>query len=349
MRSRANSTRNSKGEFVNKVQALIVAVFCFLFSSLLLADLALEQGSVAEDGPTKIYCQMAILDLDQINDADQNFSASLFVSCRWNDPREAHEGPGKITKNLNEAWHPSLFFLNPQRIWQQLPDSLDISPSGDVVQRQKVWGDFSQPLNLRDFPLDTQTLEITLVAARSDDFADIELLQDPESPSFLAERFSVADWKIIDSGVRAEPLVLPTGEKAEAFAFVFTAQRLTNYYLVKFIAPLLMILVLSWVVFWIDPTEGGAQLGVAVTTCLTVIAYHLSLSSRLPKIAYLTHLDVFVFGATLLVFLAMIEVVTTTGLARSGRVDTARRLDRTSRLLFPSALALVGLYSFAWR
>jgi len=50
----------------------------------------------------------------------------------------------------------------------------------------------------------------------------------------------------------------------------------------------------------------------------------------LAKEGFLTHFDVFVLGATLLVFLAMIEVVTMTGLARSGKVESARKLDRIS-------------------
>jgi len=52
----------------------------------------------------------------------------------------------------------------------------------------------------------------------------------------------------------------------------FTADRISNHYLVKVMAPLLMIVLLSQVVFWLSPSEGGSQLGVAVTSFLTVIA-----------------------------------------------------------------------------
>ena len=109
-----------------------------------------------------------------------------------------------------------------------------------------------------------------------------------------------------------------------------------------------MIVVLSGVVFWLDPKEGGSQLGVAVTAFLTVIAYHIALSSKLPEISYLTRFDVFVFGVTLLVFLAMIEVVITTGLARTDRLKAARWLDRVCRVVFPATLALIAVYAFVW-
>lgn len=158
----------------------------------------------------------------------------------------------------------------------------------------------------------------------------------------------MADWKIVSSTVSTEPYATPAGDAAPCFSFIFTAERLSNHYLIKVIAPLLMIVTLSCVVFWLDPREGGSQLGVAMTTFLTVIAYHIALSAKLPEISYLTRLDVFVFGATLLVFLAMIEVVITTGLARTERVNAARWLDRVCRLLFPGALVLITLYAFVW-
>jgi len=300
-------------------------------------------------GPTNIYCVMAILDLDQISDAEQSFTVNLFVRCSWNDPREAHGENGVIIRELREVWTPTLFFLNRQKVWSAWDPRVEITPSGYVTYRQNFWGDFSQPLNLREFPFDNQELEIMLVNGGSSDFGNLELLPDPDLASFIEERSSVVNWEIIGSAVRTEPHVLPTGHQVEAISLVFSVQRLSEYYLIKFIAPLLLILGLSWVVFWLDPTEGGAQLGVAVTTCLTVIAYHLAISSSLPAIPYLTRMDVFVFGATLLVFLSMIEVVTTTGLARSGRVKAARWMDRMSRLLFPSLLVLIMLYAFVLR
>jgi len=304
---------------------------------------------VPEDGgPTTILCAIAVLDLDDISDASQNFTVNLVARFQWHDPREAHEGKGKIVKELSEIWHPHLFFVNMQRTWSTLGGGVEISPSGEVVLRQQFWGDFSQPLALHDFPFDQQVFEIKTVTAGPEEFGEIALIQDPEVGSFITENYSVANWEVTKSEVGSEPLLLPGRQKVEAFTFRFTAARHSNHYVIKIIAPLLMIVILSWVVFWLDPSEGGSQLGVAVTSFLTVIAYHVALSSKLPEISYLTRFDVFVFGSTLLVFFAMLEVVLTTGMARTGRIKGARWLDRVCRVLFPGILTLVGLYAFVW-
>lgn len=299
-------------------------------------------------GATPIRCAMAVLDVDEISDADQNFTVNLFARFQWTDPREAHGRNGKIAKGLDEVWHPHLFFSNMQRTWSTVGGSVEISPEGEVVLRQQFWGSFSQPMGLHDFPFDDQIFTIRVLPVGPEEFGDLILIPDPEFPSFVTKNYSVANWEIVEHEVNTEPVKIPTGDLLESFAFSFTAERLSNHYLVKVIAPLLMIVALSWVVFWLDPSEGGSQLGVAVTAFLTVIAYHVALSSKLPEISYLTRFDVFVFGATLLVFFAMLEVVLTTGLARTGRGKTARWLDRVSRIAFPGALTLTALYAFVW-
>lgn len=329
-------------------------LFCASLFWLSLAGLApaapiFERPVPEGGGPTEIRCVMAVLDLDEINDAGQNFTANVIAVFRWHDPREAREGKGNVMKDLTEVWHPRLLFANQQRTWSNLGDNVEISPQGEVVYRHQFWGDFSQPMNLRDFPFDTQQFSLQVVEAGAEQYGELLLVQDPELESFFAETYSVADWKVVGFRTHSDPYLLPNGEKVDAFSFVFTAERLAMHYLIKVIAPLLLIVMLSWLVFWLDPKEGGSQLGVAVTTFLTVIAYHVALGSRLPEISYLTRLDVFVFSATLLVFLAMVEVVVTTAMARNERIKGARWLDRACRLIFPGALALVVFYAMILR
>jgi hypothetical protein len=337
---------NAKPRSARLLAIAVVQLLAFLLAPVAAGDF--ERPIPAGGGPTVIHSAMGVLDVDDINDASQNFTINLFALFQWDDPREAHSGKGKITKELGDVWHPHLFFSNMQRTWSSFGGDVVISPSGGVALRQQFWGDFSQPMFLHDFPFDEQKFEIRVVAAGPEEFEEIKFVQNPDIPSFVAETYSVADWKVLGSGVSMAPLIFPNGRSTDSYTFSFTAKRLSNHHLIKNIAPLLMIVILSWVVFWLDPKDGGTQLGVAVTSFLTMIAYHVALKSTLPEISYLTRLDVFVFGATLLVFFAMIEVVVTTGLARTDRVARARRLDLICIFAFPSALALIALYAFVW-
>ena len=69
-------------------------------------------------------------------------------------------------------------------------------------------------------------------------------------------------------------------------------------------------------------------------------------AGKLPRVSFQTRLDIFLQGATLLVLLALVEVVWMGRLATGGSPAAAKRLDRWSRLVFPAAYAAVILGSF---
>ena len=84
----------------------------------------------------------------------------------------------------------------------------------------------------------------------------------------------------------------------------------------------------------------------ASPSVLTMIAYHIAFANNLPDIPYVTRMDFFLFGATLLVFASLIEVVVTFYLARTDRLEQAHMIDVIARWVFPILFALVAVYSF---
>jgi len=322
---------------------LIIGLLLFLVSFSVESALS---RPVSENGtPTEVHVLGAVLDVDKIDSAEQNFTLNFYAIFRWMDPRLAHDGTGSDIRNLSEVWNPRLTIINTQKYWANTRDEVEVSPDGLVTYRLHVFGDFSQPLELRDFPQDRHVFEVPVVAAgyRPDEVA---FIPDPRMDSFMAEKLSVADWKV--SNMRALPreVKLANGLKLPGFVFSFEGRRLLHHYVIKAITPLALIVMMSWVVFWIDPKQVPNQLSVAVTTVLTLIAYHVALSGRLPDIPYLTHMDKFLFSATILVFMSLIEVVITSNLASTDRLVMARRIDRTARWLFPFLFVSALTYSF---
>jgi cadmium resistance protein CadD (predicted permease) len=109
------------------------------------------------------------------------------------------------------------------------------------------------------------------------------------------------------------------------------------------IVPLVLIVAMSWVVFWIDPRESGTQISVAITAMLTVMAYRFAVGTNLPKLEYMTRLDLFILGSSILVFVSLIQVVVTSSLAKSDRILKARKIDLWCRWLFPIVFVLIAL------
>ena len=118
------------------------------------------------------------------------------------------------------------------------------------------------------------------------------------------------------------------------FLISFDGTRRSSHYVIKVIIPLILIVAMSWVVFWIDPREAGSQIGVALTSMLTLIAYRFAVGSELPNIPYLTRMDYFLLASTVLVFASLVEVIITAYYARNDQVDLAHRIDVWARWLF---------------
>lgn len=309
-----------------------------------IADISLPGKGVQ---PVKVKLSIFVLDLDGIDNVNQTFQANLFFIANWNDSRLAHSGTEEVSRPLDEVWNPRLQILNQQRTVKTFPDVVKIDPQGNVTYRQRLWGNFSQPLELRNFPFDKQQLEISIIASGHTP-EDVVIVAHSEKSSGIGENLSIPDWKVVDW--KAEPITFKPGSELinalSGFTFSFTVKRQYLFFMAKVIIPLILIMAMSWVVFWMDPKDGGSsQIGISVTAMLTLIAYTFSISSNLPKVAYLTRLDLFVLASTVLVFLALAEVTVASYQVRCGRVELARKIDRWARWCFPAVFALITMGS----
>ena len=110
------------------------------------------------------------------------------------------------------------------------------------------------------------------------------------------------------------------------------------------ILPLVLIVIMSWAVFWITPTDASPQISIAVTSMLTLIAYRFAIDNQLPRLPYTTDLDAFIL--MVLVFFSFIEVLVTTILENQKRNRLAITIDRSCRVIFPVIFLLASMSIF---
>ena len=119
------------------------------------------------DGALEVGMTIFIIDVDDIDGANQNFTANVFYMCSWYDPNIAERFNEIDILPTTELWTPRLQVVNQQKIWPTLPEIVDVFPDGKVIYRQRVWGQFSMPFNLKDFPFDKQFFSVQFLAATS--------------------------------------------------------------------------------------------------------------------------------------------------------------------------------------
>ncbi len=309
----------------------------------------------ADSGPTRVEVTGWFADISEIDSAEQSFSASLVVVLRWHDPALAHGGQGNKTYALDQVWHPEWLVENGNRfLARTLPETVDVTGDGEVIYRQRLVGAFNQPLNLRRFPFDRETFRVRFVALG---YSPNEVAFSPAADAVAGglpnavghgTPLTIKDWTVTGVDASPQPYELTPGLALSGYTMEFHAARRPQHYLLKVMLPLLLIVLMSGAVFWIDPTLAGPQISVAVTSMLTLIAYRFAIGNEVPKLPYLTLLDALILMASILVFLSLVEVMVTSSLALKDRVETARAIDRYSRWIFPIALAVpsLALYLF---
>ena len=97
----------------------------------------------------------------------------------------------------------------------------------------------------------------------------------------------------------------PTGEYS-CLRVDLTFRREFSYYLIQIYIPCIMLVIVSWVSFWLDPNAIPARVSLGVTTLLTMATQISGINASLPQVSYTKAIDVwtgvcltFVFGALL--------------------------------------------------
>lgn len=321
-------------------------------TSLLLFAVASSQMATAKtpdpqpahqvgDEAIKLNVMIHLLDLLWINDAEQTAFVDFALWVSWHDESLASPGAPPRFFRTNQIWVPNLQVTNSLTLTNRRVDVVEVDEAGNAYYRRRLVGTISVPRDLTEFPIDEHRLRIPIVAAGMN--REVEIVMD-ERLTGQSESFSIQEWDVGPGNTEISEFVA-AGERFPALFYEWEVRRKLGYYIWKVIIPLAMVVMMSWVVFWLDPKQTGPQIGIAATSILTLIAYRFTLGFLVPRLSYLTRLDFFITGASILVFAALVEALATVSLAEE-RPTLARRIDVTSRWLFPAAFVAVTVVSF---
>lgn len=290
-----------------------------------------------EGVPTRVSLGFLFIDVTSINDLEQEFTADVFFRMTWEDPRLAQaDGAAERVVPISEVWHPQPGALNRREISFSLPNVVKVDADGQVTYSQRAFGTFAARMDLRRFPVDTQSLDVQMVSYR---YGPEEVAFEITPVSGLMEEPSVAGWRLEAGDPVVEPLeIRGVGQQFAAASFELRAEREVGYYILTMAMPLLLIALMAWAVFWIDPALLPPQVGISTAAVFSLIAYRFSLKLSLPRISYLTTADWFVLAITILVFSAFGHVILVSWLARTERLEQAKNLDRLGRWTYPVVL-----------
>ena len=304
-----------------------------------------------EDGkPIEVTIGMHIVNISSIDEVSEQFEIDAYLFEGWVDKRLAYqsEGPQDQVRNyaIGQIWIPQLEMINAATRREVDEVSIMVSPDGAVRYAERLIVRLSSRFELRRFPFDQQQLVVIIHPFRVDGpQVDFKL---NDASTWTASEFksysSLAQWHLIS--LHSEILSAPTygGLTMPEARFEIDVKRRSMFYLWKVFLPLLLMVFLSWAVFWIETSDLSNQITVAVTTILTVIAFAFAISATMPRLPYLTYIDAFFLECYIFVFLAVVELMTVHVAHRSElRRDLGLRIRRYSRWVIPAAFVATNV------
>jgi hypothetical protein len=302
--------------------------------------------------PTEVTIAGYLIGLSRISEpsaAFPTFEVEMFIDLTWKDPRLAFASDDATARvyqeeeaeeMLSEIWSPDGEIQNEVEQRQTESIELRILPDGTVEYEERFGAIVNAELDLARFPFDAQTLDLEFQSFVWDQIEQVFVAN--EEQTGFDPGFETPEWVV--TGVRG--LVDVRSEIRDDRAFsTYTiqihAQRQAGHYVLRFMTPLMFVMLLTWCAFWMPV---GQRYRVGFIALLTVVASHTVISGQLPRLHYPTFADVlllvcYVFATALIVVSIVVQRLEDS--EEDGSPERARKIDTWTRWSLPVGAACV--------
>nr|XP_055061050.1 glycine receptor subunit alpha-3 [Misgurnus anguillicaudatus] len=265
--------------------------------------------------PVNVSCNIFINSFGSIAETTMDYRVNIFLRQQWNDPRLAYsEYPDDSLdldpSMLDSIWKPDLFFANEKgaHFHDVTTDNklLRIFKNGNVLYSIRLTLTLSCPMDLKNFPMDVQTC-IMQLESFGYTMNDLIFEWQAKGPVQVADGLTLPQFILKDeSDLRYCTKHYNTG-KFTCIEVRFHLERQMGYYLIQMYIPSLLIVILSWVSFWINMDAAPARVALGITTVLTMTTQSSGSRTSLPKVSYVKAIDIWMAVCLLFVFSALLE------------------------------------------
>jgi len=293
------------------------------------------------DGPAIINVNIYLRTISRIDDVKMEYSVQVTFREQWNDERlryfdDTHGHLKYLTlTDPTKVWMPDTFFRNEKEARRHeiiVPNVyVRIFPNGEILYSIRISLTLACPMDLRLYPLDKQVcvLQIASYGWAKDDLIykwkekdPVQVVKDLHLPRFTLEQYKSAYCDVKTN----------TGEYS-CLKVELIFKREFSYYLLTIYVPCCMLVIVSWVSFWLDQNAIPARVSLGVTTLLTMSTQTSGINAQLPPVSYTKAIDVWTGVCQGFVFCALLEFALVNYASRSDmQRDRAReRIERARR------------------
>ncbi|XP_019893131.1 gamma-aminobutyric acid receptor subunit alpha-2 [Musca domestica] len=287
--------------------------------SILLENLlkSYEQSQLPTHGqgiPTVVQTNILIRSMGPVSELDMDYSMDCYFRQYWKDKRLSFQGPIKSLslsiKMLERIWRPDTYFYNGKHSHIHtitVPNKLlRLDQDGGILYSMRLTIKATCPMELKNFPMDRQSCPLIF---GSYGYTSRQLVYEwrggDDAVSFVPG-MTLNQFDLISMRSRNLTYARREGDFSTLHV-AFNLKRHTGYFLIQVYVPCILIVVLSWVSFWIHREATSDRVGLCVTAVLTLSTISLDSRTDLPKVKYATALDWFLLMSFLYCIATLLE------------------------------------------
>ncbi|GAB6032353.1 hypothetical protein CHUAL_010994 [Chamberlinius hualienensis] len=262
-----------------------------------------KNSSALWGGPVKLRVQV------------YQYNVQLTVRQRWWDDRLSYNSYGGKIKYIRappcQIWKPDLFFANEIEAEEHeifAPNELlRIYPDGEVLFSKRVTLRLSCSMNFRNFPFDFQRCKI-IIPSYGYTMDDVTIIWENTEPIQMSKSLQLSQFSLENYLPGYCDAKTATGTYGCIKAKFLFKRSYSNYQIQVYI-PISMLVILSWLTFWIDREVIIARVLMALMTLLTMATQVAHLNTSVPSVNYTKALDIWTGVCLTFSFFAICELI----------------------------------------
>ncbi|KAF1751189.1 hypothetical protein GCK72_017743 [Caenorhabditis remanei] len=302
-------------------------------------------------GAVVVTVNMLIRSISKIDDVNMEYSVQLTFREEWVDGRLAFGFPGDNTPDFliltagQQIWMPDSFFQNEKQAHKHDIDKpnvlIRIHRDGRILYSVRISMVLSCPMHLQYYPMDVQTCLIDLASYAYTE-SDIEYRWKEKEPVQLKKGLHSSLPSFELNSVNTDLCTSKTNTGTySCLRTVLELKRQFSYYLLQLYIPSTMLVIVSWVSFWLDRGAVPARVTLGVTTLLTMTTQASGINAKLPPVSYTKAIDVWIGACLTFIFGALLEFAWVTYISSRSFYKRKKMCSSRNSLLMETKQALI--------
>ena len=303
-----------------------------------------------------IEVEVALL-IDQITNIDQrkeNFTVVGYLILKWVDPSFAYNPDSCKCNEMdytreqfdqyikeNNLNLPRFLILNQQGKRFVQEDNVRVYPDGEISYFERFTVTLQAPdFDFRRFPFDPQKFFFRLLLMQPIDYYVFKT--NKELPP-IGEQLGEEEWHIYDYHIAVKTKMY--NKTFSEYMLQIDASRHIDYYTFRIFLPLLLIVIVSWGIFFMKDYLN--RISVSVAVLLIFVAFNFTIGKDLPRLGYMTFMDSVLFTAFLVTTLTVLINVIFRRLETTEKIELAETIDRYATFALP-IISIATLLCLIW-